>query len=452
MPARRSGLVAICAAITLAGAERGAVVRRITWDDAALLHRQLEARGVTGPGFTAYVQRVRQANARRVREGDLDHLVFYLLQSTRFTDLPPIEPALSAKEVVESGRSGVPAPVRARVAALLRGLDSIDRNPRLTYFRTLVQTMFPNRRGREAALLDEYRRVMKFVYEKEFVAQRSPRGPEAVAELYRTRGLSTDTAVEAGFLVYQGLGVVRSLDPERRIRRVLIVGPGLDLAPRTALQEAGAPESYQPWAVIDALVGLRLSRMEDLEVVAADINPRVVDHLRRAAASPPTLTLVSEVSESDTVTLSREFRDYFAQLGGAVGRVEPPAAPAGGARLHKTVRVHPAAARTLRAETLDIVTERLTMPAFDLIVATNVLPYFDDGELMLALTNIAGMLSPGGVFLHNEARPLMHDVTTALAMPFKQSRHAIVASVRGTAPLTDSVWIHRSKKGSIGFK
>ena len=45
--------------------------------------------------------RLRQTHAARVREGDFDHLVFYLLQSTHFTSLPPIEPALSAKALVD---------------------------------------------------------------------------------------------------------------------------------------------------------------------------------------------------------------------------------------------------------------------------------------------------------------------------------------------------------------
>ena len=77
------------------------------------------------------------------------------------------------------------------------------------------------------------------------------------------------------------------------------------------------------------------------------------------------------------------------------------------------MRVSPAAARALQAEALDIVTERLDGKPFDLVIATNILPYFDDGELMLAMTNVAAMLAPGGVFLHNEGRPLMGAVTDA---------------------------------------
>jgi hypothetical protein len=452
--------VLACAVVTSAtpavrAAQPRAGATRITWEDAAPLGARLEKQGITQAAFPSYVERLRENHASRVREGDLDHLVFYLLQSRHFTRVPAIEPALSAKELVgnldpaerevflHASRvppARIPAGVRSRVAALVRALGSPDPDARLTYFRSLAKAAFPAARRREDEMLHEYARVMRFVYEKEFVAQRS--GPEAVAGLYRARGLSTDTAVEAGYLVYIGLGVVRSLDPDRRIRRVLIVGPGLDLAPRTGLLEDGPPESYQPWAVMDALLGLGLSRAGDLEVVAADINPRVVQHLRRAHADPPTLTLVSGIGESDTVRLSDEYKEYFARLGRAIGEVK-----SGAANLRKTLRVGPAAARALAAESLDVVTERLDGSPFDLIVATNILPYFDDAELMLAMGNVAAMLAPGGILLHNEARPLLGDVTAALGLPFEQSRHVIIATVRGApGPLSDSVWLHRKTK------
>jgi hypothetical protein len=435
---------------------------RITWQDVAPLRAHLESQGVTATSFPSYVEGVRSANAKRVRDGDVDHLVFYLLQSTRFTTLPPIEPALSAKALVESlddrereaflrdGRvapSRIPSAVMSRISAFTRALDSSSRDPRLIYFRELMKTAFADERRPEEALAGEYQRVMKFVYEKEFVAQRSPQAAQAVAELYRSRGFSTDTAVEAGYLVYLGLGVVKSLEPARQVRRVLIVGPGLDLAPRTALVEAGPPESYQPWAVIDALLSLGLAREGDLEVIGADINPRVVSHLRRARAQPPTLKLVTEIRDSETVTLSREYRDYFARLGRAIDGGKPGTVSTSNGHLQKTVAVSAAAARALGAEPLDVVTERLDGRRFDLIVATNILPYFDDVQLSLALTNIAGMLETGGVFLHNEARPLMDDLTKALGIPFEQSRHVTIATVRGApAPLFDSVFLHRKRQ------
>ena len=346
------------------------------WADTAPLRGPLESQGLTATTFASHIDRLRAAHDTRVRLGDLDHLVFYLLQSNGFTPLPPIEPALSAKALVDglgtaereaflqSGDadvSRVSAAVRARATALLTALAKPQADPRLVYFGELVKATFPDTKTRASGLAREYLRVMRFVYEKEFVAQRSARPADAVADLYRTRGLSTDTAVEAGFLVSFGVGILKALDPDRRIRRVLIVGPGLDLAPRTGFLEAGPPESYQPWAVMDALVSHGLARFGDLEVVGADINPRVVSHLRRAHDTPPVLSLMTEIRDSETVTLSPEYREYFAGLGRSIAAADaPPAAQAPlKGHLRRTVRVGSAAAGALDAQSLDIVTERL---------------------------------------------------------------------------------------------
>ena len=214
--------------------------------------------------------------------------------------------------------------------------------------------------------------------------------------------------------MYLGLGVVKSLEPDRRDppRAHRRPRPGSRAAHRPA--RSGPPESYQPWAVIDALLVARpCPALDDLEVVGADINPRVVDHLRARAPAPPSLTLVSGIAEDENVQFSDDYRDYFAQLGPRSGAPAPPRGAARGGQPAQDVRVSPAAARALRAAPLDIVTERLDGPPFDLSIATNILPYFDDVELMLAMTNIAAMLAPGGVFLHNEARPALQGVTDA---------------------------------------
>ena len=457
------GAVLVCATFvsqTPSTRSQDPASKRITWEDVVPLRAGLEARGITSASFPSYVARVHDDNARRVRDGDLDHLVFYVLQSARFTSSASIEPALSAKELVDSlsaserdvflregdaPASRVPEPVRARLASFIRALNAPTKDARLTYFRELLNATVSDPAAREPALVREYLRAMKFVYEKEFVAQRSADPGVAVADLYRSRGLSTDTAVEAGFLVYHGLSVVKALEPLRRIRRVLIVGPGLDLAPRTSLLEVGPPESYQPWAVIDAVVSRGLARLDALEVVAADINPRVVDHLRRARATPPVLTLVSGIGESDTVTFAQEYRDYFAGLGRTIGEMASGDMLKVGAERHllKIVRVNAAAARTLQAAALDIVTERQTGPAFDLVIATNILPYFDDVQLMCAMSNISAMLAPRGVFIHNETRQSLQTIAPAVGLPLAQSRHVIIASVRGArGPLIDSVFLH----------
>ena len=455
---RRSafGLILGCALLTAASGAQPPVSP--AWNDLPPAARdRLGAAGVSPPGLPDYLARLHRVHAQRVREGDLDHLVFYLLQSTHFTRQPPIEPALSARALVDAlpprdrdaylQQGGtdvrpVSAAVRTRARDLLHALDSRDRDPRVVYFRQLMAAALPRGEARETALLREYLRAMRFLYQKEFVAQRAPDAADAVASLYRSRGLSTDTAVEAGYLVHLGLEVLKSLEPGRRIRRVLVVGPGLDLAPRTALIDEAPPESYQPWAVIDALVGLGLARLDDLEVVGADINPRVVEHLRRERSAPPSLRLASGLQQTAQLSLDRGYREYFGRLGDAIAASPAPVTDVNG-RLTKRVRVRPSAAQVLSAAPLDIVTERLQGAPFDLAIATNILPYFDDVELALATSNIAAMLSPGGILLHNEPRPALREMAMAAGLPLEQLRQAPIATVAGAPPLADTIFLHR---------
>jgi SAM-dependent methyltransferase len=324
------------------------------------------------------------------------------------------------------------------VTAFLAAVDSPDMDPRLNYFRAMFTRTRPDalRRQFVASL---YGRSMEFLALKEF----GSRAQGAAEHLYETRGLSTDTEVEAGYGVQAGLGVIKGLEPSRRIRRVLIVGPGIDLAPRTGMLEAGPPESYQPWAVIDALIALGVSNLDDLEVVGADINPRVVDHLHASAETPPVLRLVTGIGESDTVSFAPGYRDYFASLGGSVGRVSGGGSGVPAGHAAKTVAVSVKAAHTLRAESLNIVTQRLTGEPFDLIIATNILPYFGHVERLLALSNIAGMLAPGGVFLHNDARQEVLEDAAAAGLPAEQSRQVMIATVKGALPLADTIVLHR---------
>lgn len=440
--------------------DAGTRVRRIAWADVVPLQARLDADGVSDRTFDDRISRLAFDNARRIRLGDIDHLVFYLLQSTRYTSLPPIEPALSARAFVaglrvdaqpaflrgEDPRRPLDEAVRSRVRAFIDAARRPGHDARLAYFARLLADEVPDEAARESWLASEYLRVMRFVYEKEFGAGRGSTADAAA--LYRTRGLSTDTAVEAGFVVSQAIGMLRGLDPRRRVRRVLLIGAGLDLAPRTTLVESAPPQSYQPWAVLDALVGVGVSALGDVTIVTADINPRVVEHLRAAATTPPELLLVSGLGDDGRVTLAPGYREYFAGLGRAIGEVDDGQGGAGRAvsvpagHLFRRIRVARQAASAIDAVRLDIVTERLTEAPFDLVVATNVLPYFDDHALALALTNIAAMLGPGGVLLHNESRPALHALAPSLGLPPSHSRHALIATVEGAAPLGDSIWMH----------
>jgi SAM-dependent methyltransferase len=71
----------------------------------------------------------------------------------------------------------------------------------------------------------------------------------------------------------------------------------------------------------------------------------------------------------------------------------------------RAVRVRPAVTLSITPRDLNIVIERLAPlkedDRFDLIIATNVLIYYNAFEQALALANVSAMLRPGGVFLTN---------------------------------------------------
>ncbi len=272
------------------------------------------------------MKEIRAANETRLRDGNFDHLIHYALQSTRVTSLPPIEPALSAKAFVESKK--IPDDARARLIAFAAVLSrsataaaTATSDARIAHFRDIAGGL----RGAalETRLMREYERAMRFLYDKEFVAGRKTSdSAAAVAALYQTRGHSSDTEIEAGYAVYAALATLKQLAPSRPVTRVLIVGPGLDLAPRTALLEAADPQSYQPFAVIDALRALRMTGDGDrggLRVDAVDLNPHVASAIERAVRAPRlTLHVTSGIADTERTRFTDDYRAYLANFGLAI--------------------------------------------------------------------------------------------------------------------------------------
>ena len=107
---------------------------------------------------------------------------------------------------------------------------------------------------------------------------------------------------------------------------------------------------------------------------------------------------------------------YWRQLGDRIGVTVPALAPPRGAEgvQVRAVSVRPAIVTAIQPRDVNIVLERTDDAPFDLIVATNILVYYDSFEQALALTNIARMLRPGGFFLTNYAvTPMAPMETTA---------------------------------------
>ena len=418
------------------------------------LRPELASLGADTRSFESSLRRLADRTRERVTQGEEEHLVYYVLQSSRFTRRPRIEPGESARAFVDSlapaererflNTGETPACERVPVAASARMRDFLAsparRDERAEYLQGFVRA---RAHGRTLEYLcSAYGRAMRFLYSKEFAA----RGPAEVESLYTERGHSTDTSVEANFAVYNAVGALHGIDPAFACRRLLVVGPGLDFAPRTDLVDVFPPQSHQPFAIADSLIALGAASGADLAVDCADVNPRVIrffDELPRRASVE--LALFTGARETGGRDFTEDFKDYFQQLGRRVG-VEHPLrspAPALAGRLAKRIAVHPDVVRRIRAQALDIVTERYEpAPGYDLVVATNVLTYFAGPELGLALANIASMLRDGGYLIHNDARPAVLDLAGRAGLRPLDCRTVLIAR-GGERPLYDAACVLR---------
>lgn len=419
---------------------------------------------LTEQGFAAYIRAREQETADRERAGEYEHLIYYLLQSERFTREPRVEPALSAYELVramdaeERSRfladetslipaNRIPRSVLRRAADFVKAVTAGRGDVRLAHFRQFLAATETAPEPALDRLLAEYARAMRFLYRKEFLARdlKDPQALEAyLASLYQRRGYSTDTQVEANFAVHTALSVIRAYG-ERDIDRVLVVGPGLDFAPRTDLLDLFEPQSYQPFAVVDALLGLELSHAGALRLHCVDINARVLGYLRGLSPERPTrLQLLSGVPEREDRPFTPEYREYFSRLGAHIGQEDRLALPPGVSRhLGKSVDVRPEVVRRITADRLNIVTERYDpSPAYDLVVVTNVFSYFDPAAQVLALSNIEAMLKEGGYLIHNEPQSSLVAAADRLGLSLADARTVALAA-HPQAALFDRVVIHR---------
>ena len=372
-----------------------------------------EARASEWPAWVAR----RDAEIRaRLRRGDEDSVVNLLLFGTSFTTLPR---ALNDSSRI-GGRERAASIVRGRTADLLAAAASPGSNERLAFVRQVlarekIDPATPAGRERGSAFLAG---LMARVtgeaggYARTVQTARAEGRPELAvrSSLYRARGLSSDTSIRPDFAIDQALESIagKRLIAAGSVRRVAVIGPGLDFTDKAEGHDFYPQQITQPFALIGSLLQLGLAPAGALRLTTLDINPRVNLHLdaarQRAAAG-----------EGYEVVLPRErdgrwqrgFLGFWQGFGRSIGEdtgTSARPANAGDVEVRK-VRIAPAIVQTIVPRDLDIVVERLGPLAdddrFDLVVATNVLVYYDVFEQSLALANIAAMLRPGGFLLSN---------------------------------------------------
>ena len=316
--------------------------------------------------------------------------------------------------------------IQSRLDDLVRALAAPGTDERRLFARSLLQRkglQFATAADREAVRDYLLETMMRMAAEQEQIDQElaATSGSDAKTEfirrsrLFRTRGLSLDTSLVANYSVEQTLAAMqaRGLLAPGGVKRVAIVGPGLDFADKDVGFDFYPQQTLQPFAVVDSLGRLGLAPSTGVEVVALDISPRIVDHITRARArAVKNVGYTLHLPLPTSVPWLPEVRTYWQAFGNRIGAPTPVPASKAIADLAdlRAVRVRPSVVRQLSVLNVNIVTDRLDAEPFDLVIATNVLIYYDVLEQALALSNVEAMLKPGGFLLANFSAPELSSV------------------------------------------
>ena len=385
---------------------------------AGLQGKPMEALATEWAGWVAR----RDADIRkRLEQGDEDSIINFMLFGVSFTKQPRATPREIAR-VVEAGRTPEDV-LLARIADLAKGIAKPGQNERLLFARSVVERRGINpttTAGFEATrdyLLEATKRFLKEgdSYSRAIEAARLAGDASAVfaerSTLYRERGLSSDTSLSPDY------GIERALEDMKAkgvfapgsIRRVAIVGPGLDFTDKGEGYDVYPQQTIQPFAVIDSLRRLGLAKEGDLRLTTFDLSDRINAHLasagsRAAAGSPYVVHLPRDMEAGWDAGLA----SYWERFGDRIGKDVPVASPEGLSTVRiRSVHIRPDAVKLIRPADLNVVLQRpeglVATERYDLVIATNILVYYDVFEQSLALSNVAAMLRPGGILLSNNA-------------------------------------------------
>ena len=355
----------------------------------------------------------------RLARADEDSILNLLFFGTTFTKQPRVRSGDIAN--LDSEPDAV-AVVRRRLEDLIAGIASPGGNERLSFARKMIERKGINptsAAGKDQTRLylgeimtralgesKHYETVMESVRQSDAIVKFA-----ANSTLFRDRGLSPDTSIFVNFGTEQALEAMKSkgIFGAGQVRHVAIVGPGLDFTDKQEGYDFYPPQTIQPFAVIDSLVRLGLALSDGVQMETLDISPRINQHLeaarQRARAGR---AYIVELPRDTTERWNPGLVRYWERFGDRIGTMATAvASPADVGSLQvRAVRIRPALVRSIIPWDVNVVLQRLQPleagGLFDLIIATNVLIYYDVFEQSLALANVARMLRPGGMFLSND--------------------------------------------------
>jgi hypothetical protein len=365
--------------------------------------------------WDAWVKNEDREVRARIDRGVEDSISNLVLYGTTFTKLPRLSSTESAVNVAGE----LVEPARERVRAAAAALTRPSANERVQFARDFLLRRGINAEKFGSVLASN---LTRFALEQRDYQERlgaahaqSDPGSELFVRstLFDARGLSVDTSLLPNYALEDTLRAMMRKGAllQGSIRSIAVIGPGLDFTDKRDGYDFYPLQTIQPFAVLEAVLRLNLGRPDSLRLTTLDLNPAVNAHLDRAvirarAGTPYVIQLPRDLS-ADWTSQAVSYWDHFGELIGSAA----PAAPAPKGLLVRAIAVQPKYASLIEPLDLDVVAQILDTTKFDLVVATNILVYYNRFQQALAMTSIAEMMNAGGIFLSNTVLPAQRPTT-----------------------------------------
>jgi hypothetical protein len=395
--------------------------------------------------WLAWLQKSDAQIRQRLDIGEEDTLTNLLRFGVTFTK----EYRIDDEYLVRYGQSSlVNSFAENRANDLIRALAAPNGNQGMVEMRAFVEkkgfslNSAAGRKQLKAYLLANLARM-----QKDYLAAREQAKVNR-DQMFQHRGISLDTNLWPDYDLDQQLKTMLDKGMLKRgsVRRVAIVGPGLDFANKQEGLDFYPPQTTQPFAVLDSLFRLGLASPDDVELYTLDISSRVNLHIEAARKNavlgrPYTVQLPWYADGRWTDQFRASFTQYWRSLGTKIGEpVAPIPVPEADPGFEtRAVKIRPVVVSRVKPVDMNIVFQRLALPAeerFDLIIGTNIFVYYGAFEQSLARINVAAMLKPGGYLLSNDK--LQDTVPSGL-------EQVMVTEIPMTVPpvITDKIYCYR---------
>lgn len=371
--------------------------------------------GLDAAKWSAWVERQDREIRNRLDRGTEDTLTNLLRFGVTFTK----EYRIDDEYLVHYGESSlVNAFAENRANDLVRALAAPNPPEGLADMRTFLEKKgFSLKTSQARAKLKTYLLANLARMRDDFLKYRAQPKDERRFQLFQDRGISLDTNLWPDYQIEVTMRSMmeKGLLKPGSVRRVAVIGPGLDFANKEAGNDFYPPRTIQPFAVLDSLLRLGLASPATVAVYTLDISPDVNLHIERwRNKAAHGQRYIVQLPWNTERPLSDEYRAkfiaYWEKLGSEIGESVPPipVPPLASATKTRAISVRPEIVQKIMPLDLNVVYQQLDLEPdsdFDIVVGTNIFLYYSAFEQSLARGNIAAMLKPGGYLLSNDKLP-----------------------------------------------